>query len=50
MYANSKPTFEQINAKILEIENIEYTIALKNKKLERHLTKWKLLSSYELAK
>ena len=48
--ANSKPTFEQINAKIVEIENIEYKIALKNKKLERHLTKWKLFSSYKLAK
>ena len=48
-YANSKPTFEQINAKIVEIENIEYRIALKNKKLERHLIKWKLFSSYNLA-
>ena len=36
----SKPSLAQINSKIREIENIEYRIALKNRKLEKHQTKW----------
>ena len=41
--ATSKPDFDQVKAKILDVEYVERQIALRNYKLERHLNKWRKL-------
>ena len=41
--ATSKPDFDQVKAKILDVEHTERQIALRNSRLERHLNKWRKL-------
>ena len=39
-HTSSKPSLKQVIRKIAEIERIEYRIAKKNSKLDRHFRKW----------
>ena len=39
-HTSSKPSLKQVIRKIAEIERIEYHIAKKNSKLDRHFRKW----------
>ena len=45
--ASTKPSFKQVLRKISEVERIEYQIAIRNNKLERHLKKWNKWHSIE---
>ena len=45
---STKPSFRQVLRKISEVERIEYQIAIRNSKLERHLKKWNKWHSIEL--
>ena len=45
---SSKPTLKQLIRKISEVERIEYQIAIRNSKLDRHLKKWKKWTEMDL--
>ena len=45
---SSKPTLNQFIRKISEVERIEYQIAIRNSKLDRHLKKWKKWTEMDL--
>ena len=44
--ATSKPDFDQVKAKILDVEHTERQIALRNSRLDRHLNKWRNLDDF----